>query len=100
LGGLILNPPEAPLRKLGPPRGVRFSYIGAVRRATADLVDVQALSEGCDRFALTLVRPGSRTHARWEASWLRNDVWGTTEASGARIALERAERALDRTVDP
>jgi hypothetical protein len=54
---------------------------------------------GCDRFALTLVRPGSRTHATWEVSWLRNDVWGTTEASGARIALERAERALGRTVD-
>jgi len=49
-------------------------------------------------FSITLVRAGARSHALWEVScWTARRGLVTFEASGARIAVERAQRALKET---
>jgi hypothetical protein len=88
-------PPDAPRRALGPPRAARFSYIGAVRRAAADVVDMGEAAK-LPGFALVLVRPGARSHARWRAEIDAGGSRRWFEASGARIAVEHAERAAAR----
>jgi hypothetical protein len=73
------------------------SFIGAVRREAARVADLSALvaaivAAGGADVSVHLVRPGAPTHELWSVSWTQDGRRYDVEASGVRVALERAGR--------